>query len=292
MIDIHTRLHILRNQGVESTSKPLYDVARQYINDNGKILCLDEFQVTDVADAMILKELFEILFSFGCILITTSNRLPNDLYKNGINRELFIPFIDVLCKYCNIITLTKIPDFRQLVTMKNSAYYYPINDNTISSIDKAFTNLSAGAESNTLETTIQVYMGRDLYIQRGVVGFVAQFTFNELCISNLSSLDYISIAEHFPTIIITGIPVINPELRDVVRRFITLIDVSFTYCALYTHIYIYINQYVIITHRYYMIIEYMLSSLQTYRPMISFHRLILMLLLMRLLLSLELIRVL
>uniref|UniRef100_A0A0A9YQV9 Lactation elevated protein 1 n=1 Tax=Lygus hesperus TaxID=30085 RepID=A0A0A9YQV9_LYGHE len=225
MIDIHTRLHILRKEG--GTMQPLHSVAQQYMLDNGPILCLDEFQVIDVADAMILRDLFETLFSLGCILITTSNREPSALYANGINRDSFLPFIDVLHRHCDVVKLENVPDFRQLVTMESSGYYCPINSETCARVDKAFTSLSAAAQPEALHTTIQVYMGRTLCIRKGVVGFVAQFTFNELCLAPLSALDYTSIAEHFPCIIITDVPVLNLESRDVIRRFITLLDILY-----------------------------------------------------------------
>jgi len=118
MLEIHAKLHAVREEskrtGAQQTD-PLIKIANEFIDREGIVLCLDEFQVTDVADAMILKELFSGIFAAGGIVVSTSNRKPDDLYKNGINRDSFLPFIDILKQRCDIVCMDDMVDYRTLV---------------------------------------------------------------------------------------------------------------------------------------------------------------------------------
>jgi protein AFG1 len=117
MLDIHSRLHKYRQQAIKEgikESDPLPKIAREIVATEAQLLCLDEFQVTDVADAMILKHLFESLFAAGCTIVCTSNRNPDDLYLGGINRDSFLPFIPSLKNHCQIIAMEKMLDYRMM----------------------------------------------------------------------------------------------------------------------------------------------------------------------------------
>eukprot|EP00461_Guttulinopsis_vulgaris_P004560 UN04562 len=131
MLETHAKVHRIRQAdaaaGLGSTDV-LPRIAKQFVEEEGVILCLDEFQVTDVADAMILKELFSALFAAGCIVVSTSNRAPENLYYNGINRESFLPFIDVLKSRCDVISMDAMTDYRTLVAQEEGLIHFPSND--------------------------------------------------------------------------------------------------------------------------------------------------------------------
>ncbi len=229
MLETHARLHALRQraqaQGAEQQTDPLQIIAANFAKDEGRLLCLDEFQVTDVADAMILRELFTALFLNGCVVVSTSNRRPEDLYLNGINRESFLPFITILKHNCDVVAMENLPDYRMMVTAEQGMYHQPLGSAATIALNNTFNSLAAGAVTGPV--TVDVMMGRSVTAQRAVRHRVAAFTFDELCNRALGAADYMAIAKNFPCVILSDIPVLYFDQRELIRRFITLLDVLY-----------------------------------------------------------------
>lgn len=218
MLDVHARIHRLKQENYE-TYDPIPPIATDLAND-AIILCFDEFQVTDIADAMILRRLFDELFNRGVVVITTSNRHPDDLYKNGIQRKSFIPCIELIKQKCQIQSLNSGTDYRKLAREKTGAYFYPLNSQTSKSINNIFKRLTINGHVTKRKLE---FLGRSLIVPESC-NDIAKFTFQELCCQPLSSADYIELMKFYNTIIITDIPQMNLGLRNEARRFITLID--------------------------------------------------------------------
>lgn len=216
MLEIHARLNEERQH---RDRDPLPRVATA-VAEETRLLCFDEFQVTNVADAMILGRLFEGLFDKGVVIVSTSNRVPDDLYKDGLNRQLFLPFIDMLKQKLDIFRLDTGRDYRLERLEAAPVYYTPLDSNARQAMDEAFDRLTMGAEIRQCTVTVQ---SRELDIPREAAG-VARFTFDELCKQPLGAGDYLAIAGHFNTILIDDVPVMTPDRRDWAARFVTLID--------------------------------------------------------------------
>lgn len=223
MLDIHKRLHQLRlTQG--GTIDPVVVVAAN-LASMYRLICLDEFQVTDVADAMILRRLFSNLFNNGVIVVATSNRVPTDLYKNGINRTEFLPFIDVLQAYCVVHEMQQGSDHRLMGTLSHGIYHYPNNDKTTQHINHIFEQLAQNEHDTPKSIDLTVGFGRSIKVPK-CTEYVALYSFDELCSTNYGANDYIALAEKFPYVIIHSIPVLGSD-RNKVRRFITLLDIFY-----------------------------------------------------------------
>ncbi|RIA97346.1 AFG1-like ATPase-domain-containing protein, partial [Glomus cerebriforme] len=218
MLDVHDRIHRWKQENYE-THDTIPRIATDLAND-AIILCFDEFQVTDIADAMILRRLFDELFNRGVVVITTSNRHPDDLYKNGIQRKSFIPCIELIKQKCQIQTLNSGKDYRRLATETTRAYFYPLNSQTSESINITFKMLT---NNNPVVQRKLEFLGRSLIVPKSC-NYIAKFTFQELCYQSLSSADYLELMKYYNTIILTNIPQMNFALRNEARRFITLID--------------------------------------------------------------------
>jgi cell division protein ZapE len=188
------------------------------------LLCFDELQVTDIADAMILGNLFQALFDLGVVIVTTSNRPPDELYKDGLQRERFLPFIALLQQRLDLLQLDGVRDYRYGRDQSPSVYVMPIAGSD-SPLGEAFLRLSHGAPPKLQTLTV---LGRRWMVPRAAQG-VAWFTFEELCGGNFGPADYLSLATHFHSVILSGVPCLSPNNRDSAKRFVTLID------SLYEH---------------------------------------------------------
>lgn len=217
MLDIHSRIHLYRQQ---QFADPLSQVAKD-IALEAKLLCFDEFQVTDIADAMILGRLFDILFDQGVIVVATSNRIPDELYKDGIQREQFLPFIERLKSQLKVIKLDGEKDHRlEKLRSIGHTYHYPLDKKADNFIHNACETFMKNGKTVPWSVTIK---GRTLSITR-TCGDVALACFDELCKETLGAEDYIEIAKEFHTLILENIPQMQADNRNEAKRFVTLID--------------------------------------------------------------------
>ncbi len=194
--------------------------AAKHVADEASLLCFDEIQVTDIADAMILGRLFERLFTEDVVIVATSNRPPDELYKNGLNRQLFLPFIDLLKSRLDLIQLAGPRDYRLERLMAAPVYYAPLGPAADEAMERAWARLTYGAHAQSVTLDVQ---GRALRVEREAAG-VARFTFEELCARPLGAADYLEIAERFHTVLLENIPRLSPAKREEGARFRTLID--------------------------------------------------------------------
>jgi cell division protein ZapE len=185
-----------------------------------QLLCFDELHVTDIADAMIIGRLFKKLFEAQVILVATSNSAPGDLYRNGLQREHFLPFIRLIEERMEVLELAAARDYRLERLTGQTLYFTPLDEAARRALNAAFTRLTGvwtGA-AMTLDGR-----GRTLHIPHAARG-VARFTFAELCEQPLGAHDYLTFARAFHTLIIEGIPILGPQQRNEARRFVNLID--------------------------------------------------------------------
>jgi cell division protein ZapE len=195
------------------------DAARE-IAEDARLLCFDELQVTDIADAVILGRLFERLFDEDVVVVATSNRPPDDLYKNGLNRQLFLPFIALIKNKLDLVEIAGPQDFRLQQLMAAPVYYAPLGPAADGALERAWKRLTAGAAPQHVTLDVS---GRALRVEREAAG-VARFTFDELCARPLGPADYLEIAERFPTVLLENIPRLTPSMREEAARFRILID--------------------------------------------------------------------
>ncbi len=198
---------------------PIPPVAARIAHD-ATLICFDEFQVLDVTDAMILGRLFTELFANGVVLVATSNRHPDELYKGGLNRQLFLPFIELLKERLDVFELNGPEDYRLARLKGVEIYHHPLDAQARVQMDAAWKRLTDHAHGKPCTLTVQ---GRALTIPQADKG-VARFEFNDLCAQPLGAADYLAIAHNFHTVLIDDIPKMGPELRNEAKRFVTLID--------------------------------------------------------------------
>jgi len=198
---------------------PIAPVAKQ-IAESAHLLCFDEFQVKQIADAMILSRLFEALFARGVTVVATSNRHPDDLYTHGISRELFLPFIELLKIKCSIFELVTDRDYRLERLTEAPVWYSPLGMASGTAMEDAWNRLTLNAAARPCEVLNQ---GRSIPVPAAAAG-VARFHFDDLCDKPLGAADYIAVAEQFHTVMVSSIPRLTPDRRDVAKRFTALID--------------------------------------------------------------------
>lgn len=217
---IHERLHLLRT-GDDSgdISDPLGRLAR-LIAEESSLICFDEFQVEAIADAMIVRRLFEKILSYGVTVVATSNTAPQHLYEGGLQRERFVPFIDLIFEKFDILELGKGNDYRRDRLKSVGVWHYPLDESSRGNLEAAFDQLTNGQTGEPTSLTVQ---GRSLLIERQAAG-VAFFTFEELCNRPLGPSDYGAIACSFQTILISDIPVLTASDRNAAKRFAILIE--------------------------------------------------------------------
>lgn len=215
MQEIHTAMHEARKTGVDDAIAPVAaDVAARV-----RVLAFDEMQITDITDAMIVGRLFEALFADGVVVITTSNRIPDDLYKDGLNRNLFLPFIDLLKERMEVVELISPTDYRQDRLAGSPVYFSPIDHEARRAMDAVWHDLTGG-EAEPLVLTVK---SREVTLPAFRNG-VGRTSFHALCGQPLGPADYLAIAQAVRVLMIDGIPTLGRSNFNEAKRFVTLID--------------------------------------------------------------------
>ncbi|MBB3658850.1 cell division protein ZapE [Rhizobium sp. BK650] len=222
MADVHNRIAAHRQKlksGETKQADPMPPVAAALFEE-AELLCFDEFTVTDIADAMILSRLFSELFERGCVLVATSNVEPDNLYKDGLNRGLFLPFVALLKKHVEIVTLDSPTDYRMEKLNSQPIYLIPIDERTDMAMEASWTQALHGRKAQPLEIPMK---GRTIHVPLAA-DRMARFSFADLCDRPLGAADFLAIAERFETVFLDHVPLLGPEKRNQIKRFIILID--------------------------------------------------------------------
>ncbi len=222
MADVHERIFKHRQKlknGETRQADPIPPVASELFAE-ARLLCFDEFSVTDITDAMILSRLFGELFAKGCVLVATSNVEPVNLYREGLNRDLFLPFIDLLKSYADIVPLDTGTDYRMSKMEGLPVWLSPLGPQADAGMERAWKTAMDGRVVTTAEVA---HKGRKIKIP-AAAGTCARFSFGELCERPLAAADYLAILTHYDTIFIDHIPHLGPERRNETKRFILLVD--------------------------------------------------------------------
>jgi cell division protein ZapE len=222
MQDVHARTFAWRQENPGGDPiPPLADA----IATRAALLCFVEFQINDIADAMILGRLFQALFERAVVVVATSNTAPDDLFRGKPGRDAFLPFIDLIKRHLDVLVLEGGRDFRRARLRGQPTWYVPVSGRSDAALDRAFADLSGGAAGKAERLNVQ---GRTLRVPLAAGG-VARFDFEALCGQPLGAGDYLALATHYEALVLDGIPRLGPENYDRARRFITLVD------ALYEH---------------------------------------------------------
>lgn len=204
---------------LQGRENPLNDVAAQIARDT-RVLCLDEFFVSDIGDAMILGGLLRQLFARGVCLVTTSNTAPTNLYANGLQRERFLPAIALLQQHCAIVEIVSTQDWRLRTLTQARVFHAPLSPDSERALNDCFQRISHGSARS--ETAIRVH-DRDIPVRR-LGEDVAWFGFGALCEGPRAVADYIEIGKDYGTVIVSGVPQFTPSMEDAARRFIEMVD--------------------------------------------------------------------
>ena len=225
MADVHERVFVFRQESKQeiknghSGPDPILRTA-DAIAEEAWLLCFDEFHVTDIADAMILGRLFTRLFELGIVMVATSNLAPSELYKDGLNRALFLPFLALLQEHCEVVRLDARVDFRLEKLTGMPTWYVPDDAKARAALDDAWRRLVGEQHGAPLELTVK---GHAVQVPRAAMG-VARFSFADLCGRPLGASDYLKIAHEFHTLVLDHVPVLGYDRRNEAKRFIILID--------------------------------------------------------------------
>lgn len=215
MQEIQSGLHEARKSGAEDALKP---VAEAVIRDVD-LLCFDEMQITDIADAMIVGRLFQMLFDAGVVVVTTSNRPPEGLYKDGLNRQLFLPFIDILNDKLEVHEIASLTDYRQHRLAGERTYFAPANAQSRRAIDEIWRDLTGGKSE---ELVLEV-KGREVHLPRYWAG-MARAEFWDLCGQALGPADYLALAGAVKLLVLENVPRLDSSKFNEAKRFVTLVD--------------------------------------------------------------------
>ena len=227
MLDIHARLKVEREKEAGDPIAPVVAA----LADEARLLCFDEMVVNNMADAAIMSRLFSGLIAAGVTVVTTSNRHPDDLYKDGLNRQLFLPFIELIKRELDIIALDGPVDYRRERLGNTKTWLVPNGPEATAALSQAFfrlTDYPPEDRANVPAMEMEVGGGRMLHVPKALKG-VAVFSFKRLCAEARGAADYLAIARRFHTVIIVGIPVLGVHNRNEAARFVTLIDALYEY---------------------------------------------------------------
>jgi cell division protein ZapE len=222
MADVHARIHAHRQKlksGETRQADPVPPVAAA-LHAEAVLLCFDEFTVTDIADAMILSRLFTELFQRGSVLVATSNVQPDNLYMDGLNRQLFLPFVTLLKQYTDVVSLDSRTDYRLEKTKSLPVWLTPLGPDTDARMDAAWHKLTDGVTPRPESIEMK---GREVLVPAAALG-AARFTFHDLCEKPLGASDYLAIADRYRTVFIENIPVLAAGKGNETKRFINLVD--------------------------------------------------------------------
>jgi cell division protein ZapE len=216
--NVHTRIHAWKRAHPD-VSDPIPPLADQIAAESA-LLCFDEFQVNDIADAMILGRLFQALFDRGVVVVTTSNTPPDDLFRGQPGRDAFLPFIGLIKQRLELLVMNGGRDYRRERMRGLRTWQVPADETSRRELDRAFVRLTGGSAVRPVTLTV---MGRELVVPQASDG-VARFDFDQLCNTALGAGDYLAIATQFHTLVLDGIPRLSPDNYDQARRFIVLVD--------------------------------------------------------------------
>ena len=222
MAETHARIRAWRQRakrGEVSGTDPIAPVAAE-IAETARLICFDEFHVRDIADAMILGRLFAGLFAHRVVIVVTSNTPPGALYAGGLNRALFLPFIDLLCRRLDVLHLNARTDYRLQKLNGRQVYFHPLGAEAARAMDEMWQCVTgrSGGEASQINVS-----GRSIKVPAAAMG-AARFSFAELCEAPLGANDYLKLARCYHTLFIDGVPTLGPAQRNAARRFIDLID--------------------------------------------------------------------
>lgn len=215
MQEIHSAMHEVRKTGVDDAIKPVAEDVASSV----RLLAFDEMQITDITDAMIVGRLFERLFADGVVVVTTSNRVPDDLYKDGLNRNLFLPFIELIKERMVVHELVSPKDYRQDRLAGTQVYFTPVNAESRAAMDGVWQDLAGGPGA----PLILRVKGRDVEIPQYHNG-MARARFHALCGKPLGAADYLALAEAVRVLLLDDIPQLGRSNFNEAKRFVTLID--------------------------------------------------------------------
>jgi cell division protein ZapE len=227
MLDIHARLRVERAKEEGDPIQPVVEA----LADEARLLCFDEMVVNNTADAAIMSRLFSGLIAAGVTIVTTSNRHSDDLYKDGLNRELFLPFIDLVKARLDILSLNGPVDYRRDRLGNADTWLVPNGPEATAKLSETFfrlTDYPPEDRAHVPSAEIDLGGGRTLHVPKSLKG-VAVFSFKRLCGEARGAADYLAIARRYHSVIIVGVPVLGPQNRNEAARFVTLIDALYEY---------------------------------------------------------------